>query len=51
MQITVDGNEFRTRRELHEMLKKLDLPDHYGDNLDALWDCITGWIDLPIDLI
>lgn len=27
--------------------KKLRLPDHFGKNLDALWDCITGDIALP----
>ena len=38
-----------TSDELHEVLKhQLALPDYYGKNLDALWDCLTGWIDLPL---
>ena len=28
--------------------KKLQLPDHFGNNLDALWDCITAYLELPI---
>ena len=28
----------------------LQLPDHFGNNLDALWDCIIGQIELPVDI-
>jgi ribonuclease inhibitor len=28
--------------------KKLGLPDYYGGNLDASWDCLTGWVGLPM---
>ena len=32
----------RTREKIHDYLKeKLDLPEHYGRNLDALYDCLT----------
>lgn len=24
------------------------MPEYYGNNLDALWDCMTGWIEEPI---
>ena len=35
--------------DLHiEIKEKLELPIYYGENLDALWDCLTGWIDLPV---
>lgn len=30
--------------------KQLQLPDHFGNNLDALWDCITAEIDLPVEI-
>lgn len=30
--------------------RKLKLPDHFGNNLDALWDCITGDITLPVSI-
>ncbi|NQE97905.1 barstar family protein, partial [Bacillus subtilis] len=26
-------------------------PNYYGRNLDALWDCLTGWVDLPLTLV
>lgn len=33
----------------HELLQKqLDLPEWYGHNLDALWDVLEGWIELPL---
>lgn len=40
--IILDGNEMTNREELHAYLKKeLDLPEYYGNNLDALKDCLT----------
>ncbi|WP_322903662.1 barstar family protein [Paenibacillus sp. SGZ-1009] len=49
--VTIDGKDFHTKCELHEQLKeKLELPEFYGANLDALWDCITGMIELPLEL-
>lgn len=40
--ITLDATKLQTKEELHEFLKKaLDLPDYYGENLDALHDCLT----------
>ncbi|WP_019423212.1 barstar family protein [Paenibacillus sp. OSY-SE] len=47
--IILDGHHYETRDQLHDALKeKLELPDYYGCNLDALWDCLTGWIELPL---
>jgi len=47
--VTLDTSNVSTIAELHEALRRqLDLPDYYGQNLDALWDCLTGWIDLPL---
>ena len=42
MTIFLDGKEMCGRKELHDYLKlQLDLPDYYGRNLDALYDCLT----------
>lgn len=31
-----------TRREIHEYIaKKMAFPEYYGQNLDALYDCLT----------
>lgn len=49
MDIIINGEN---RDQLHKLLKdKLNLPDYYGENLDALMDCLTGWIDVPIRLV
>lgn len=29
---------------------KLSLPEHFGNNLDALWDSVTGDIALPLKI-
>lgn len=49
--VRLDGAACKTQEELHNQLKEvLHLPDHYGKNLDALWDCLTGELSLPVEL-
>ncbi|WP_105978854.1 barstar family protein [Bacillus paralicheniformis] len=51
-EIILDGDKFRTLDGLHKTLKeRLDFPDYYGENLNALWDCLTGWIERPVTII
>lgn len=39
---TLDFNEIKTVLELHQYLKEVfGLPDYYGNNMDALWDCLA----------
>ena len=39
--ITVDFIEVKTYWQLHELFKSVfHLPDYYGRNMDALWDCL-----------
>ena len=46
--IDLDFGKCKRAQELHEELKqKLELPDFYGRNLDALWDSITGIMYTP----
>lgn len=36
---------------VHEWLKReLGLPEWYGHNLDALWDCVTGYLPKPLKI-
>lgn len=50
--VVIDGDNFDSVENLHLYLKRsLKLPAHYGNNLDALWDCLTGHIELPLTLI
>ena len=38
----LDFSEIKTVLGLHQYLKKaFDLPDYYGNNMDALWDCLS----------
>ena len=47
--IILQGDNFESIEQLHKFLKdKLELPDYYGENLNALWDCLTAWVDLPL---
>jgi ribonuclease inhibitor len=42
MIILLDGSKMKTREKAHEYIKqKLNFPDYYGMNLDALWDMLT----------
>lgn len=41
-EIIIDGSAIFTSPDLHDALAKaLSFPDHYGKNLDALYDCLT----------
>lgn len=38
---TLDFTEVKTYWEMHECFKTaFHLPDYYGHNMDALWDCL-----------
>ena len=41
--IKVDFSNIKYFDEAHKTLKKaFNFPDYYGENLDALWDCLDG---------
>lgn len=41
--ILLDGGAFVDKATTHALLKEqLQLPDYYGNNLDALWDCLVS---------
>lgn len=43
MNITIDCSEIRSREDLHRIFAEaLCFPAHYGNNLDALHDCLTA---------
>ena len=50
MLVRIDGAEIQTRDDLHDALsRQLRLPEYYGRNLDALYDCLTG-LSEPVEL-
>ena len=49
--IVIDFSKCKYSMDLHnEIRKKLELPEWYGNNLDALWDMLTGFIETPIEV-
>ena len=42
MYALIDGDAVETREQLHDALAaQLSLPEYYGRNLDALYDCLS----------
>lgn len=42
--ITLDFTNMKYPAQLHKELKtKFEFPEYYGENWDALWDCLDGW--------
>lgn len=49
--IDIDFSNCEYIGSLHkEIRQKLNLPDWYGENLDALWDSLIGVIETPVDI-
>lgn len=34
-----------------ELARQLDFPPHFGRNLDALWDVLTGDVEGPFEIV
>ena len=44
-------NEFEWAEEFYDVIqKKMNLPDWFGENADALWDMLTGHIETPCEI-
>ena len=49
---TIDLGLCKNTKEVHEVFEKtLGFPNFYGRNWDAMWDAITGLVDMPTNLI
>ncbi len=49
--VIIDFSKCKYPMDLHnEIREKLELPEWYGNNLDALWDMLTGFIETPITI-
>ena len=49
--VYIDFIEIGDMEDFFDQLKeKLKLPEIFGDNLDALYDSITGFIELPMQI-
>ena len=48
---TVDYSQVTYDFGLYDaIIKGLELPDYVGENLDALWDCLTGFVEWPCEI-
>lgn len=51
MEVYIDFLEIGDYEDFYAQLKeKLTLPEHFGDNFDALFDVITGELEMPLHL-
>ena len=51
MEIYIDFLTIGDYEDFYAQLKeKLTLPDYFGDNLDALYDVITGELEMPLHI-
>lgn len=49
--IYIDFTDIGDYEDFYTQLKeKITLPDHFGDNLDALSDVITGELEMPLHI-
>ncbi len=49
MKVTLDGLTIRTKEDFYLAFRQqLNLPDYFGDNLDALHDFLEESVELPV---
>lgn len=49
--VVINGKDIHGKEELHDVLQtRLELGQTYGRNLDALWDCLTGFLPMPLTI-
>lgn len=47
-----DRNEFKWSEDFYKLIKtKLCLPSWFGENADALWDMLTGFVETPCEIV
>lgn len=50
--LEIDGRDIKTPADFHDRLATCPgVPEFYGRNLDALWDVLTGFIELPVKIV
>ena len=45
-------DEFTWAEEFYDILQqRMGFPEYFGKNADALWDMLSGYIDLPCEIV
>lgn len=44
----IDGRQRSKKSVIARIARELNFPDHFGGNLDALYDCLTTAVEGPI---
>ena len=49
---TLNGSAIRSLDDLYDQLSiRLSLPEHFGRNLDALWDVLSTDVEGPFEIV
>ena len=52
MKVILDALRLQHKEEAHKYLREaLNFPDYYGENLDALHDCLTELDDVSVEFV
>ena len=52
MMVTLDALRLQDKEQAHKYLHEaLDFPEYYGNNLDALHDCLTELDDVSVEFV
>jgi ribonuclease inhibitor len=47
----IDLSSCKYMSEIYKTIKnQIDVPEYCGENLDALWDCLTGFMYVPAEI-
>lgn len=47
--VILDGSKINSKEDFHKQIAELlDFGPYYGENLDALWDVMTGGVELKV---
>ncbi len=49
---TLNGNTISSLNDFYDQISSLkDIPEHFGRNLDALWDVLSADVEGPLEII
>ena len=49
---TLNGNTIHSLADIYDQISaQLSLPEHFGRNLDALWDVLSTDVEGPIEIV